>query len=126
MDTTTPATPTSETQAPQKPALTLTAAALAQLKEVIEQQQLADHVVVIRVTPAGCSGLGYELNLMKAAKPDDITWTQDGVPLATDGISAGYLSGTVLDYVKGETAAGFKFDNPNAKASCGCGASFTA
>lgn len=117
---------TPETETGKKPVLALTAAAVAQLKEVMQQQNLADHVLAIRVVPAGCSGLGYDLNLVKEGKPGDLTWQQDGITIVTDAISTKYLTGTEMDYVKGDTASGFKFNNPNAKSSCGCGSSFSA
>lgn len=117
---------TPETATGKKPVLSLTAAAVAQLKEVMQQQNLADHVLAIRVVPAGCSGLGYDLNLVKEGKPGDLTWQQDGITIVTDAISTKYLTGTEMDYVKGDTTSGFKFNNPNAKSSCGCGSSFSA
>ena len=107
-----------------EPALTLTDGAIAQVKDVIVQQGFEGYVLTVRVVPAGCSGLGYDLNLVKESKPGDVVWQQEGVTIATDAVSAKYLSGTQVDYVRNETAAGFKFSNPNAKANCGCGESF--
>ncbi|RKG70308.1 MULTISPECIES: HesB/IscA family protein [Corallococcus] len=103
----------------------LTAAALAQVKTVIQAQGFQDYFFSIRVVPSGCSGLGYDLNLVKESKAGDQIWEQDGVKIATDALSAQYLSGTHIDYVTSITGAGFKFENPNAKSSCGCGTSFT-
>ncbi len=108
------------------PAVTLTAAAVAQVKEVMQQQGFEGYLLTVRVVPAGCSGLGYDLNLVKDSKEGDFTWTQDGVTLCTDALSMKYLAGTQMDWVKTDTAAGFKFSNPNAKSSCGCGTSFSA
>ncbi|CAM4299276.1 iron-sulfur cluster assembly accessory protein [Corallococcus sp. ZKHCc1 1396] len=103
----------------------LTAAALTQVKTVIQAQGFQDYFFSIRVVPSGCSGLGYDLNLVKETKAGDQIWEQDGVKIATDALSAQYLSGTHIDYVTSITGAGFKFENPNAKSSCGCGTSFT-
>ncbi|RKG94931.1 HesB/IscA family protein [Corallococcus carmarthensis] len=103
----------------------LTAAAIAQVKTVIQAQGFQGYFFSIRVVPSGCSGLGYDLNLVKESKAGDQTWEQDGVTIATDALSAQYLSGTHIDYVTSITGAGFKFENPNAKSSCGCGTSFT-
>lgn len=114
--------PTADT----KPAMVLTERAVLQIREVIEQQKLQDHYLTVRVVPAGCSGLGYDLNLVKDTKAGDLIWEQDGVKIATDALSVGYLKGTQVDYVKTDTTAGFKFENPNAKSSCGCGSSFSA
>lgn len=110
---------------PTTPVLTLTAKALAQVKDVMKTQNFEGYYLTVRVVPAGCSGLGYDLNLMKETKPGDLVWEQDGVKLCTDAISTKYLSGTEVDYQKTDTAAGFKFVNPNAKSSCGCGTSFS-
>lgn len=127
MDTTTTPAP-AETQAfqatPHVP-VKLTETAITQVKEVIKAQGFQGYVFSIRVVPAGCSGLGYDLNLVKEAKPNDHVWEQDGVKLTTDALSSKYLLGTVIDYVTSVTGSGFKFENPNAKSSCGCGTSFT-
>jgi iron-sulfur cluster assembly accessory protein len=103
----------------------LTDAAIAQVKEVIKAQGFEGYFFSIRVVPAGCSGLGYDLNLVKEAKANDHTWEQDGVRITTDALSSKYLLGTTVNYVSTVTGAGFKFENPNAKSSCGCGTSFT-
>ena len=105
--------------------LTLTAKAIAQVKDVMKTQNFEGYFLTIRVVPAGCSGLGYDLNLMKETKPGDLIWEQDGVKLCTDPISTKYLNGTEVDYQKSDMGAGFKFSNPNAKLSCGCGTSFS-
>jgi iron-sulfur cluster assembly accessory protein len=109
-----------------RPIVTLSAAAVKQVKEVMAQQGFTNYVLAVRVVPAGCSGLGYDLNLVKEAKPGDLTWQQDGITIVTDAISSKYLIGTEMDYVTSDTASGFKFHNPNAKSSCGCGSSFSA
>ncbi|WP_224369228.1 HesB/IscA family protein [Hyalangium versicolor] len=119
----TPAAPATEA-APTSP-VRLTEAAVKQVKEVIKAQGFENYFFSIRVVPAGCSGLGYDLNLVKETKPNDLTWEQEGVRIATDALSSQYLLGTTVDYVSTVTGAGFKFENPNAKSSCGCGTSFT-
>lgn len=131
MDTTTtvepaPARATPSEKAPATPVFSLTERAVLQVKEVIRQQGFEGYLLTVRVVPAGCSGLGYDLNLVKESKPADLLWEQDGVKLCTDGLSVGYLSGTQIDYQESPTGAGFKFENPNAKSSCGCGTSFSA
>ncbi len=117
------ATPVASTDV--KPMI-LTERAVLQVKDVMTEQKLDGHYLTVRVVPAGCSGLGYDLNLVKETKAGDIVWTQDGVMIATDVMSTQYLKGTQVDYVKTDTSAGFKFENPNAKSSCGCGSSFSA
>ena len=61
----------------------LTERAVLQVKEVMTEQKLDGHYLTVRVVPAGCSGLGYDLNLVKDTKEGDIVWTQDGVLIAT-------------------------------------------
>lgn len=130
MTTTTsaPSTAPTTTPAPEapQPVVRLTEGAVAQVKKVIQEQGFHGYYFSIRVVPAGCSGLGYDLNLVKEAKASDKVWEQDGVRIATDALSSRYLEGTVVDYLSTTTASGFKFENPNAKSSCGCGTSFTA
>lgn len=103
----------------------LTARAVEQVKEVMKAQGFEGYYLTVRVVPAGCSGLGYDLNLLKETKAGDVLWEQDGIKLATDGMSTRYLDGTEVDYETSIQGAGFKFSNPNAKSSCGCGTSFT-
>jgi iron-sulfur cluster assembly protein len=123
--TTTPAQTTPSAQGTPAPTVRLTEAAVAQVKKVIQDQGFQDYLFSIRVVPAGCSGLGYDLNMVREAKPHDILWEQDGIKLTTDALSSQYLSGTEIDFVSSITGAGFKFNNPNAKSSCGCGTSFS-
>ena len=118
--------PTTTTPSTEKKAIfTLTAKAVDQVKEVMKGQGYDGYTLTVRVVPAGCSGLGYDLNLMREGKPGDILFEQDGVKIATDPVSVKYLSGTQIDYQVTDTAAGFKFENPNAKSGCGCGSSFS-
>lgn len=121
---TSPAAQTSPSSSPA--VLVLTPGAVEQVKAVLKEQKIEGGYLVVRVVPAGCSGLGYDLNLVNDTRPGDVTWAQDGVKMATDPMSEKYLSGTTLDYVKTDTAAGFRFSNPNAKSTCGCGSSFSA
>ena len=117
--------PTATPSTEPRPALTLTAKAIAQVKEVMKTQSFEGYFLTVRVVPAGCSGLGYDLNLVKETKEGDIVWTQDGVMMATDVMSTQYLKGTQVDYVKTDTSAGFKFENAAVKSTCGCGSSFS-
>ena len=105
--------------------LRLTARAVEQVKAVQKQQHFDGYYLSVRVVPAGCSGFGYDLNLVPDAQPGDVTGEQDGVKLLTDALSSTYLAGTEVDYQVGSTGAGFKFTNPNAKSTCGCGTSFS-
>jgi len=121
--TATPVTP-SPASTPAFP-LKLTARAVEQVKAVQKQQGFEGYYLSVRVVPAGCSGFGYDLNLVADVSPNDVVGEQDGIRLVTDALSQQYLAGTEVDYVVGTTAAGFKFENPNAKSTCGCGTSFS-
>ena len=63
--------------------------------------------------------------LDRAVARGDLQWEQDGIRLCTYGLSAKLIGGTVMDFIKTDTTAGFKFENPNAKSTCGCGSSFS-
>ncbi len=78
----------------------------------------------IAVRGGGCSGFEYALDFEVEPRQNDYVYDQHGVTLFVDSLSGRYLAGTNIDYVLGATGAGFKFHNPNAKGSCGCGSSF--
>lgn len=78
----------------------------------------------LRVVGGGCSGFSYDLYFDEKLGFDR-TLTVNGVEMIVDEMSLMYLLGTEIDYVEGLAGAGFKFDNPNVKATCGCGSSFT-
>jgi iron-sulfur cluster assembly accessory protein len=76
------------------------------------------------VRGGGCSGFEYALDFDEAPRDGDHVVEYDGLKVMVDGISARYLAGTTIDYVLGMAGAGFKFNNPKATGSCGCGSSF--
>ena len=77
------------------------------------------------ITGGGCNGLSYKLRFVGEAKAGDILVCSQGVDVIIDPKSALYLRGTQLDYSDKMIGGGFKFSNPNAKASCSCGESFS-
>jgi len=79
----------------------------------------------IAITGGGCNGLSYKLRFTPDAKRGDILVRTATVPVLVDPKTALYLKGSVLDYSNRMVAGGFKFSNPNAKASCSCGESFS-
>lgn len=85
----------------------------------------AEHGLRIGVTGGGCSGFQYSLNF-DTLKDGDRVANLDGVLVYVDEISLPYIAGTTLDYVEGLHGAGFRFDNPRASRTCGCGSSFSA
>lgn len=79
----------------------------------------------LSVQTTGCSGLGYNMEFVDNANDDDTVFEDNGVKVIVDAKSLIYLDGTQVDYVKEGLNEGFEFNNPNAKAQCGCGESFT-
>ena len=88
--------------------------------------KLDSHALRLKVVGGGCSGLRYELAFDDAVGDDDTEVEAHGVRLIVDDKSALYLMGTTLDFVDTLQESGFKMNNPNAKATCGCGESFGA
>jgi len=78
----------------------------------------------IMVEAGGCAGLKYNLGLVDEIDPDDTVIERDGVRVFVDSKSQEHIAGTTIDFVIALEGSGFTFDNPNAKASCGCGKSF--
>jgi iron-sulfur cluster assembly protein len=79
----------------------------------------------IAITGGGCNGLSYKLRFVPEPKKGDILVRSSGATVLVDPRTALYLKGTLLDYSTQLIAGGFKFSNPNAKASCSCGESFS-
>ena len=111
--------------APSGPVLSLTEAAAEMVKVAMQREGLVGHALRVSVVGGGCSGLQYSLNFDDSTHPDDAVVEQYGVRLVVDATSAPYLTGTTIDYVKGLHGAGFKFVNPKAARTCGCGSSFS-
>lgn len=79
----------------------------------------------VAITGGGCNGLSYKMLFTDATRRGDIYVESQGVPVLVDSKSALYLKGSILDYSSRLVSGGFKFSNPNAKASCSCGESFS-
>lgn len=105
--------------------ITLTPRAVAELKELIADQQMPSAALRVWVVPGGCSGLSYQMALddQDPEEGDEVT-EQDGVRIYIDALSLQYMRGASVDYVDDPMGGGFKIDNPNAIGSCGCGSSF--
>ena len=78
----------------------------------------------LAVKTSGCSGFAYALEFVDNLNPDDQCFENHGMKVIVDARSLGMLDGTELDFVREGLNEGFKFNNPNAKANCGCGESF--
>ncbi len=105
--------------------LNFTPTAVEKVKAIIAQRG-EEGGLRIAVVGGGCSGFQYQMTLDKQANADDKVIEKDGLKVFVDARSFLYLHGATVDYVETLTGAGFKFDNPNAKGSCGCGESFDA
>ncbi|HXO22517.1 MAG TPA: iron-sulfur cluster assembly accessory protein [Thermoanaerobaculia bacterium] len=122
--------PTAEASAAPHPPedevpVSLTPKAVEMVKVTREQEGIdASHGLRIAVRGGGCSGFEYALDYEKESRPNDVIYEQHGLTVYVDGVSARYLQGTNIDYVFGMAGAGFKFNNPRATGTCGCGSSF--
>jgi iron-sulfur cluster assembly protein len=102
----------------------LTEAAAYQIKDMLKENGMEDAYLRISVKGGGCSGLSYGMGVDDHVNEDDIIIEQHGVKVLVDQTSAPILQGTKIDYKQTLMGGGFTIDNPNAIASCGCGASF--
>jgi iron-sulfur cluster assembly accessory protein len=120
-------TPENAPTAPQADSpVVLTAKAAEMVKITREQEGIeSSHGLRIAVRGGGCSGFEYALDFENEARENDWIYEQNGLTIYVDAVSARYLEGTTIDYVMGMAGAGFKFINPQAKGTCGCGSSFT-
>lgn len=103
----------------------LTENAAAKVKELLDQEgQTTDVALRVSVQPGGCSGLRYSMYLDEELTDSDKVDEHFGVKVATDRMSAPYLSDAVVDFVDSLEATGFTIDNPAAQGTCACGHSF--
>jgi iron-sulfur cluster assembly accessory protein len=122
MSTTTTTTPEVKKTNP----VTMSQSAVAKVKEIMAQQNPVPAGLRIGVVGGGCSGFQYSMNFENGAGAMDKVFDYDGLKLFVDATSLMYLSGVNVDYIETLEGAGFKFDNPNVKSTCGCGSSFNA
>jgi iron-sulfur cluster assembly accessory protein len=114
-----------EGQAPASgPILTLTDKAAEMLKVAMEREGASGHGLRVGVVGGGCSGFQYNMAFEPVPGADDTVFEHSGVRIFVDQASQPHLQGMTLDYVTGLHGAGFKFLNPNATRTCGCGSSF--
>lgn len=102
----------------------LTSDAGAKVAALIAREQQGEFLR-IAITGGGCNGLSYKLRFVSEPKRGDILVRTAGAQVVVDAKTALYLKGTILDYSHQMVGGGFKFANPNAKASCSCGESFS-
>ncbi len=109
---------------PGSPVL-LSAKAAEKVREIRAEEAIEENYALrLKVQGGGCSGFSYDLYFDQAQETDH-SFEAHGVKLLCDQMSLMYLMGTEVDYVEGLHGAGFKFNNPNVKSTCGCGSSFS-
>ncbi|MEW6543808.1 MAG: iron-sulfur cluster assembly accessory protein [Nitrospirota bacterium] len=108
------------------PVITLSEAALKEVKRLMNIQGVTEGGLRVGVKGGGCSGLSYTINFDDRIGQHDTVYEFDGVKIIVDAKSAIYLQGTQLDFHKDLMGGAFKFVNPNAQKTCGCGESFSA
>ncbi len=109
---------------PTTPMLEISESAILRLRDVAAEQGVELVGVRVGVSGGGCSGLSYVLDFEKAPRLGDSVFG-DNPKVFVDRKSLVFLRGTTLDFEGGLNGKGFVFKNPNAKASCGCGSSFS-
>jgi iron-sulfur cluster assembly protein len=110
---------------PRPAALILTETAAARIADLMAKAPEGAIGVKLSTPRRGCSGLAYSVDYVTEAKPFDEKIETRGGTLYVDGGSILYLIGSTMNWVEDDFAAGFVFQNPNAKGECGCGESFT-
>jgi iron-sulfur cluster assembly accessory protein len=102
----------------------LTEAAAQALHSAITSTSTPIAGLRLTVQAGGCSGYQYQMGLVENAEPADLSCESRGVAVFIDPSSAPLISGTTIDFIDGLDGAGFAFNNPQAKSTCGCGKSF--
>jgi len=121
--TTTPEVKPAEST-PKPTPITLTPTAVAKVKEIMAQQDPVPAGLRVGVVGGGCSGFSYSMAFENGAGMMDKVFDIGGLKVYVDATSVMYLNGCTVDYVETLEGAGFKFENPNVKSTCGCGSSF--
>ncbi len=105
--------------------IVLTDPALEKVKVEMARANLQGYALRISVIGGGCSGYQYDMDFTNEDRGDDVVGYQNGVKIVLDEKTANILQGTTVDYEDAFGHAGFKFQNPNAAKTCGCGESFS-
>ncbi len=105
----------------------LTPAAIAKVKDILKTTypDSADMCLRVSIQGGGCSGFSYKMDFDRNINPIDKVYEFDGLKVLVDAASLTYLEVAEIDYIEKLEGAGFKFNNPNVKSTCGCGSSFS-
>jgi iron-sulfur cluster assembly accessory protein len=114
-----------QAQATKATPLNMTPAAIAKVREIMATQDPIPAGLRVGVVGGGCSGFQYSMAFENQPGMMDKVFTYDGLKVFIDSTSLMYLNSCIVDYVETFEAAGFKFENPNVKSTCGCGSSFS-
>jgi iron-sulfur cluster assembly accessory protein len=106
--------------------IVLTPTAVLKVKEIMAKQGEQFEGLRIAVVGGGCSGFQYHMGFEKTSGLKDQVLEFDGLKVIVDNNSMNQIRGCEVDYVEGLQGTGFKFNNPNAVSTCGCGESFKA
>ena len=120
----TPTTATPGEETAKKSPLFLTPQAITKVREIMATQDPLPAGLRVGVVGGGCSGFQYSMAFENQAGMMDKVFTFDDLKVFVDATSLMYLNGCTVDYVETLEAAGFKFENPQVKSTCGCGSSF--
>ncbi len=108
-----------------EPLLTLTDAAIAKIRNMMAREGKEGYALRVSVKTGGCAGLSYDMRFQKGPYENDLIFKQRDLEIFVNPESASFLKGIQIDYVDTLKESGFKYRNPNAKSSCGCGTSFS-
>ncbi len=106
--------------------INLTPVATTKIKEIMSMQNPSPVALRIGVVGGGCSGFQYHMAFETQSSEADNVLEFEGLKVVVDQMSSMYLDGVEVDYIESLEGAGFKFNNPNVKSTCGCGSSFSA
>ena len=109
----------------KKAPVMLTSKAVAKVKEIMGQQDPVPAGLRVGVVGGGCSGFSYSMSFENSPGMMDKVFDMEGLKVYVDATSVMYLDGCIVDYLETLEGAGFKFENPNVKSTCGCGSSFS-
>jgi iron-sulfur cluster assembly accessory protein len=102
----------------------VSASAARRIREILARKPDV-RMLRVSVEGGGCSGFQYRFDLVASGESDDIVIERDGATILVDLVSLPFLAGSELDYVDDLIGSSFQVRNPNAKAACGCGTSFS-
>lgn len=105
--------------------ISLTPTASTKVKEIMGMQNPVPVALRVAVVGGGCSGFQYHMAFENQTNETDEVVDFNGLKVAVDQMSSMYLEGVEIDYIETIEGAGFKFNNPNVKSTCGCGSSFS-